>query len=244
MLVNIPSVFISILAHIAIFILFIFSIQFKPNNGSLKQYVIEFQLTEYNYNEEKKNDTITNEELFKSNKSNKKKISVNLNSNDKINKKVDNFKIKKKNLIPKKKNEKIDKKQVKFDLKKTKLQPVKNKVWEYSSFSGPRLSKFPPNSSIIDDDIRLNKYKKNLHKNIKSCGTRKKIKSKENLKNVKVHNFENKKITISELLRFNYYNPQLININRLLNIPQIEHESQVNITNLLMSKEQNDLLCD
>ena len=92
--------------------------------------------------------------------------------------------------------------------------------------------------------MRLNKYKKTLYKNVKSCKPTKNIKRKENFKNVKKNIFENKEITIVELIGFNYYNPKLININQLLKMPQIQHKSKVNITNLLLNEERRNFICD
>ena len=120
MTVYLPSIVFSILAHVSVILILLVSVEFKPNNKILNEFFIVLELTENNYN-------ITNKEFSKSKQNIKKKVTINKNSTTKINKTIDNSKVKEDNYLLKTiatKKEKI----VKFDLKKTKFKSSENKL--------------------------------------------------------------------------------------------------------------------
>ena len=232
MKIYLPSVIFSILAHVSVILILLISVEFKPNNKILNEFFIVLELTENNYN-------ITNKEFSKSKQNIKKKVTINKNSTTKINKTIDNSKVKEDNYLLKTiatKKEKI----VKFDLKKTKFKSSENKLLPFN-FSEKKMFKFYYNKSISTSEVSSNKNKKYVYKNVRSCLPAKNIKPNNNFNTAQINN--NKSITITELLGYNYYNPELININNLLKMPKI-NKHQTNITDLLSIKEQNKIFCN
>ena len=231
--VYLPSVIFSILAHVSVILILLISVELKPNNKILNEFLIDLELTENNYN-------VINKEFSKSKKSIIEKNAKIKNSKIKINKTVDDSKVKEDNYPLKTKSTKKEK-IVKFDLKKTKFKPLEYKLLHNFNISEQRMSKFYYNNSISHSNVKLNKNKKYVYKNVRSCLPAKNIKPNNNFKTAQINN--NKDITITELLGYNYYNPALININNLLKTPQI-NKYQTNITDLLSRKKQSKVFCN
>ena len=229
------------------------SFKFKTNNETLNGYVINFQFTEYDHIEEKKTKKITNEKLFKSKNFYKQKVTVNKNINSKISKVIDKSQINKQKLIAQTKVIKKEKKKLKtkimpkekkiftFEDKKMRSNTVEKKTLFQSNSSEQRMSKFSYNPW---NNNNLQQNKKSRYKSVRTCRYTKLEKSKNSPKNIKTKIFNNKKVTISELLGNNYYNPNLVNIDYLLKIQQTQYENKTNITNLLDGNYRNRINCN
>lgn len=122
-MVNFPSLLLSIFAHVLVFLILLFSVQFKTNNESLNGYVINFAFTEYMHIEEIKTEKTTNENLFESKNFYKKKVTLNKIVNSETSKVVDDFQIKKKTPYIQKKVIPKEKK-----IFKTKVIPKEKKI--------------------------------------------------------------------------------------------------------------------
>ena len=252
-MVNFSSLLLSILLHSLVFFVLLMSVQFKTNNDMLNGYVINFQLTEYKQFEEKKTKKIAIEQLFKSKNVHKQKVNLDKNINSKIRKVNDNSQIKKQKSITQKKviqeEKKIlqtkimpkEKKIFKFEDKKIRENFLEKKTLSQSNFSEQKMTKFSFNIGTNNHNFQPNK--KSRYKSVRSCRYNKTEKSKNSPKNLQKKVFNNKKITISELLGNNHYNPNLVNINHLLKMPQTLYNHKININKLLALNNQNKINC-
>jgi len=236
-MVSFPSLLISILAHTFVFLTLLISVQFKTNHNILNEHTIDLQLTEYNLKEITKPKFITEENLVKSKTFAKKKQPLNNYTKLKNNNNIDGLEIKNNNSILKKEIRKKEKKEINQNDKKLVKLETKNIITKtlekrsifHPNFSEKKMSKFS--------------FKKSNNTNARNC-TLKKKQYNNDMKSAQINILVNKEITISALLGNNYYNPKLININSLLNTYQIPYKKQINISDLLLKKNKDKIICN
>ena len=244
-MVSFPSLLISILAHICVFLTLLISVQFKTKHNILNEHIIDLQLTEYNEKEIKKTKFITEEDLSKSKTFAKKKQTLNNYTDLKNNNNIDGLEIKNNNSFLKKDIRKKEKKDIRKKEKKEINQYDKKLVkFETKNIIAKTLEK----RSIFQPNFSENKMSKFSFKNSKFINARNcTLKNKNynnDMKSAQINILANKEITISALLGNNYYNPKLININSLLNTYQIQYKKQINISDLLLKKNKDKVICN